>query len=51
MLYKNPEVDKVEADFQETLKKCIAVTKEDYRKQKFLDRLEGRTLRLMAPLM
>ncbi len=35
MLYKNPEVDKVEADFQETLKKCIAVTKEDYRKQKF----------------
>ena len=37
MLYKNPEVDKVEADFQETLKKCIAVTKEDYRKQKFLD--------------
>lgn len=51
MLYRNAEIPMVERDFQETLKQCITVTKDDYKKQKLFDKIEGKVLRLMAPLM
>lgn len=51
MLYKNSEIEKIEEDFLNTLKQCIAATKADFREQKLTARLEGRVLRLLAPLM
>lgn len=50
-IYNNPVVWEVEKDFQETLKKCQKVTKEDLKKRNLLDKIAGRVLRLVAPLM
>ncbi|MCR1841326.1 cardiolipin synthase [Murimonas intestini] len=50
-MYKNSAVADVERDFQETLKKCQKITQEDYKKQKLFNKLAGRVLRLLAPLM
>ncbi|MDO5424481.1 MAG: cardiolipin synthase [Eubacteriales bacterium] len=51
MLYQNAAIPSVEEDFQETLKQCITVTKEDYKKQKWYEKMGGKVLRLIAPLM
>ena len=45
------EVGCVEEDFAETLKSCIEVSCEYYRKLPFLERTAGRFLRIFAPLM
>ena len=50
-LYQNEEIPSIEADFQETLAKCQEVLTSDYKRQKFFDRMAGRVLRILAPLM
>ena len=50
-MYKNDAVADVERDFQETLKKCQKVTQEDYKRQNLFNRLAGRILKLLAPLL
>ena len=51
LLYKNAEIANIEADFQETLKKCQKITQEDYKKLNPVIKLIGMVLRLFAPLM
>lgn len=51
MLYQSSEVAVVEADYQDTLAKCQAVTGEDYIRQNILKRATGRILRMFAPLL
>lgn len=51
VLYKNSEISAIEEDYQKTLTKCQVVTSEDYARQKVVDRLTGRVLRIFAPLM
>ena len=51
LMYQVKEIDKVEEDFQETLKKCREITMEDYKNEKIITRFGGRILRLFAPLM
>lgn len=51
LLYRNSEVAAVERDFEETLEKCQEISVGDYRKQKLWERLEGKFLRMLAPLM
>ena len=50
-LYKTPCVADIEADFQETLKKCRAVTEETIAAEKVLYKIGGRIMKLVAPLM
>lgn len=50
-IYNNPVVWDVERDFQETLKKCQRVTRESLKKRKLIDKIAGKILRLVAPLM
>lgn len=50
-LYRNAAVSAVEADFQDTLKKCQLITSENCKRFPFIKRFAGRALRLLAPLM
>lgn len=50
-LYRVPEITKMEADFQETLRQCREITMEEYKKEKWYVRLAGSMFRLIAPLM
>lgn len=50
-IYNNRVVLDVEKDFQETLKQCQLVTKEDLKHRKVMEKICGRVLRLIAPLM
>ena len=49
--YGNSEIKKVEEDFQKTKEKSIFITPADYKKLKLTTRLEGKVLRIVAPLM
>lgn len=49
-LYQVPQIADVEADFQETLKDCREISMEDWKNEKFITKLTGRVLRLIAPL-
>ena len=49
--YRNSEIKKVEEDFQKTKEKSIFITPADYKKLKLTTRLEGKVLRIVAPLM
>ena len=49
--YGNSEIKKVEEDFQNTKEKSIFITPADYKKLKLTTRLEGKVLRIVAPLM
>ena len=51
LMYQVDEIEKIEEDFQETLKKCKRITMEDYKKEKLITRFFGKVLRLFAPLM
>lgn len=51
VLYRNSQIAVMEQDFQDTLKKCIEVKTEDYKKLKLTDRMLGRIMRMAAPLM
>ena len=50
-IYNNPVVWDVERDFQATLKKCEKVTITQLKSRSFTERIIGRVLRLVAPLM
>lgn len=50
-MYKNPVIQDIEEDYQNTLKKCQKITLEDCKKYGFLKRYIGRILRIVAPLM
>ena len=50
-IYDNPEVQKVEDDFQNTLAKCHKVTVTEVRNRGILMKTAGQVLRLVAPLM
>lgn len=50
-IYNNQVVRDIEKDFQETLQKCQRVTVTDLRKRKLWEKVCGRVLRLIAPLM
>lgn len=51
VMYLNSQIDAVERDFKETLKQCQEVRPEDYKKQNLFVRMEGKLLRMLAPLM
>jgi len=50
-IYQNPVVADVEKDFQETLKQCVKITKETCKAYPCYQKIAGRGLRLIAPLM
>lgn len=50
-IYNNPVVWEIERDFQETLEKCERITMSHLRSRNILERIVGRVLRLIAPLM
>lgn len=50
-IYQHPVVADVERDFDATLKECIEVDMQYYKKIPFFNRLAGRVLRLVGPLM
>ena len=50
-IYDNPEVQKVEEDFQNTLAKCHKVTVTEVRNRGVLMKVAGQVLRLVSPLM
>ena len=51
ILYKNSQVAEVERDIQETLKKSLEMTIEDYKRLRLRDRMLGRIMRIIAPMM
>lgn len=51
LLYRNSQIAAIEQDFRKTLEQSQQVTEEDYKKQKLLERLGGKFLRMLAPLM
>ncbi len=50
-IYNNPIVWEVEKDFQDTLKQCEKVTLESLKSRNLIEKIVGRVLRLLAPLM
>lgn len=50
-IYNNPVVWEIERDFQATLKKCEKVTIMDLNSRSLTERVVGKLLRLIAPLM
>lgn len=50
-IYNNPVVWEIERDFQNTLKKCEKVTITALHSRSIVERVVGRVLRLVAPLM
>ena len=51
VLYRNSQIAVIEQDIQDTLEKCIEMKVEDYRKLKLTERMLGRIMRIVAPLM
>ena len=51
LLYKNPEIEKIEKDVQDTLAQSIRVTPDIYNKQPMIHKICGKLLRLFAPLI
>lgn len=50
-IYNNPVVWDIERDFQNTLKKCQKVTIKDLKSRSVWQKIAGKILRLIAPLM
>ncbi len=50
-MYRNQAVADVEADFRKTLEQCREITRETCRSYPFYEKVAGRGLRLIAPLM
>ena len=50
-IYNNPVVWEIERDFQDTLSKCEKVTLTALKSRNIFERIVGRILRLVAPLM
>lgn len=50
-IYNNMEVEKIERDFQKTLRQCHKVSLLEVHKRTLYSKIMGRLLRLIAPLM
>lgn len=50
-IYNNSQIEIMEQDFEKTVEKSVRMIKEDYKKLKFIERFEGKLLRMIAPLM
>jgi len=50
-LYKTDCIPEIEADFQNTLEKCRAVTPETIKAEKFSTKFVGQTVKFLSPLM
>ena len=50
-MYKTSFVSEIEADYQETLKKCSAVTNESIKNEKIFYKVFGAIVKILAPLM
>jgi len=50
-MYKTSCVSEIEADYQETLKKCSAVTNESIKNEKIFYKVFGAIVKILAPLM
>lgn len=50
-LYRNEEIPSIEEDFQKTLEQCQKMRPEDVKEMPLRNRLAGKVLRLLAPLM
>lgn len=50
-LYQVAEIERIEADFQQTLESCQEVTLADLRKEKLWTKIYGWLLKVLAPLM
>lgn len=50
-IYNNSEIDKIEQDFQQTLRKCHKVTLMEVKNRTMFTKIMGQVLRLVAPLM
>ncbi len=50
-LYDVPQIDAVEDDFRATLPKCQLITEFDIRHDRWIRKLSGQLMRLVAPLM
>lgn len=51
ILFKNSQIAEVERDVQETLKKSIEMAVDDYKRLRLRDRVLGRIMRIIAPMM
>lgn len=51
VMYESAVISKIEEDFQETLKDCVEMKCEDYKKLPWIKRAMGRCFRIFAPLM
>lgn len=51
VMHDLPVIKEIEQDFQETLKDCVEMKKEDYKKIPSRIRLLGRVFRIFAPLL
>ena len=50
-LYKVPALRDIKNDFEETMEKSHLITKEDVKKQPWYTKVNGRILKVIAPLM
>lgn len=50
-IYKNPVIDEIEKDYQETLEKSQLITMQNYKKISVITRVLGHIFRLFGPLM
>lgn len=50
-MYRTPCIAEIEADFQDTLKKCRQVTADTIREEKLSTKILGRIIKFLAPLM
>lgn len=50
-LYRSPEIERIEDDFQSTLKDCTQITVESYKKIPLFTRVTGWIFRIFSPLL
>ena len=51
VLYRNSQIAQIEQDMQETIAKSLMQDIGDYKKMRFRDRMLGKLMRIIAPLM
>ncbi|MBQ2250381.1 MAG: cardiolipin synthase, partial [Lachnospiraceae bacterium] len=50
-IYRNPVIEEIKADFEDTLRKCARMTVESYEALPAGHRFLGKAMRLIGPLM
>jgi cardiolipin synthase len=51
VMYQNSQIAQIERDVKDTLENCIEVSVDDYKNLKFADKIVGKIMRIVAPLM